>query len=93
MFNGATAFNQNISTWDTSKVTFMDSMFTGASAFSTANYSALLNALYSNVSNLQSDVRLDAPVTYYSSGAQAARDALINNKGWKISDRGLEPTP
>ena len=33
MFEGATAFNQNIGGWDTAAVTNMDSMFYGATAF------------------------------------------------------------
>ena len=33
MFNGAWAFNKNISSWDTSNVTAMSSMFDGASEF------------------------------------------------------------
>ncbi len=33
MFYGATAFNQNSSAWDTSKVTNMTNMFYGATAF------------------------------------------------------------
>ena len=33
MFEGATAFNQNISSWDVSKVTNMESMFEGATDF------------------------------------------------------------
>jgi surface protein len=33
MFTGATAFNQSLSSWDTSKVTFMQWMFEGATSF------------------------------------------------------------
>jgi surface protein len=35
-FEGATAFNSNITSWDTSKVTNMSSMFQGATAFNQA---------------------------------------------------------
>ena len=33
MFGGATAFNQDVSDWNTGAVTDMDSMFNGAAAF------------------------------------------------------------
>ena len=33
MFNGASAFNGDLSSWNTSNVTYMASMFNGASAF------------------------------------------------------------
>ena len=33
MFDGATAFNQPLNTWDTSKVTDMSHMFDGATVF------------------------------------------------------------
>ena len=33
MFNGATAFNRDISSWNTAKVTLMNGMFNGAAAF------------------------------------------------------------
>ena len=33
MFQGAAAFNQNISSWNTAKVTDMNAMFSGAALF------------------------------------------------------------
>ena len=33
LFEGATAFNSDVSKWDTAKVTTMDAMFKGATAF------------------------------------------------------------
>ena len=43
MFNGATAFDQDLSNWDISAVTNMTDMFNGVT-LSTANYDSMLDS-------------------------------------------------
>ena len=66
----------------------MSGMFTGATALSTANYSADLIG-WSHRTN-QPHVRLDAPSTHYNRAARAARASLIRAPTrWVINDAGL----
>ncbi len=92
MFNDATAFNQDISGWDISRVGTQHQsnaqvFMTGATAFSTTNYDLLLNAW-----SLQSVLTLN-PIHFESqytiATSQAARDILTNApNNWVINDGG-----
>ena len=85
MFAFAASFNQNISGWDVRNTIDMGSMFAGA-GLSSCNYDALLKG-WSQL-DLKRNVSFDAGNSQYSSEAAAARQSIIDNFGWDISDGG-----
>ncbi|WP_430967357.1 BspA family leucine-rich repeat surface protein [Spongiimicrobium sp. 2-473A-2-J] len=86
MFQGATSFNQNLGSWDVSNVSNMTQMFSGI-ALNIENYDALL--LGWNNLNLQPNVSFDGGNSQYCLG-EAARQNMIDNDGWGITDGGAE---
>ena len=86
MFKGATAFNQDISTWDVSSVNDMSAMFTGVT-LSTENYSNILTA-WSGLS-LQNSVTFSAGNSRYTSSAAPNRQYIIDTYSWAITDGGV----
>tara|TARA_B110001469_G_scaffold68653_1_gene65373 strand:+ start:762 stop:1838 length:1077 start_codon:yes stop_codon:yes gene_type:complete len=86
MFTNASSFNQPLNDWDVSSVTEMSVML-GNSALSTENYDALLNGW--SQQNIQSNVTLGAQFLSYCNG-EDARQSLIDNHNWTISDDGLD---
>jgi surface protein len=95
MFAGATAFDQDLSNWDVSNVESFEygqiSTFTGflqGVALSPANYDALLIGW--EQLDLPDGLIFDAGSSQYTSAAEAARQAIINDDGWTISDGGQQ---
>ena len=91
MFNGAPAFDQNISSWHVDNVADMASMF-NAAGVSRANYDALLIAWEART--LQPNVvSMQAAAKVHVGAASTAHAALIANDGWTISDGGVTSAP
>ncbi len=84
-FRFCTKFDADISNWDMSNVTNCSNMFGGVT-MSTANYDALLIGW--SQQNLKPGVPFSGGNSKYCDGA-AARQSIIDNFGWTISDGGL----
>jgi surface protein len=87
MFSGATAFNQDIGSWNVANVTnlagFMSSK--NPATFSTTN----LDAIYNGWVTVQSSRTISFGSAKYSSSGTAGRNYLTGTKLWTITDGGL----
>ena len=90
MFDGASLFNQSLSTWNVSLVTDMEQMLDGT-ALSNANYDATLYGWDSQT--LQSGVKFGAiglSVTPSPSAGSRARSLLTSApRSWIITDSSV----
>ncbi len=86
MFQNATSFDQDLGNWSVSNLTSADMMFDGTQ-LSTTNYDALLIGW--NSQSLQNGISFSGGnSTYCKEEAVIARENLISNYGWNITDRG-----
>jgi surface protein len=100
-FLGASSFDQDLSSWDIINVTNFGNFLSGAN-LSTANYDALLigweatlQATYPNGAGYTPTISFTAGGSKYSYGvaADTARQSLINNFNWTITDGGAVANP
>jgi surface protein len=87
MFQGATAFQQNLGAWNVANVTnFTNFMSTKTPAtFSTTN----LDAIYNGWVTVQSSRVITFGTAKYSAAGTAGRAFLTGTKLWTITDGGL----
>jgi surface protein len=90
MFDGAVSFDRDIGTWNVSKVLRMFDMFKNVT-LSISNYDSLLNK-WSQLT-LHSNHVFDGGNSKYSSAGAAARQKLITQFGWTITDGGQTYDP
>ncbi|MCL6267059.1 BspA family leucine-rich repeat surface protein [Flagellimonas myxillae] len=88
MFAGATSFDQSLAGWNVQNVSNMGLMF-DMTGLSSENYDSTLKA-WAQLPSLQIGVSFDAGSSLYCTG-EDARQALIDNFGWTISDGGKIP--
>lgn len=88
MFNQAISFDQDLGNWDVCNITTMDYLFNGT-GLSLENYDKTLIG-WNNLQSLQRDVILKAGYSQYCEATEA-RQNMIDNYGWIISDGGKVP--
>ncbi|MCS3532753.1 BspA family leucine-rich repeat surface protein [Chryseobacterium sp. JUb7] len=90
MFHDAHSFNQNLGSWNLSSLTIAKDMFL-ISGMSCQNYDNTLYAWAANPTTPDNINLANAyPLKYSHSLVVAARNHLINNKGWTISGDVLD---
>jgi bacterial surface protein 26-residue repeat len=89
-FSATCAFDQDISHWDITSIKYngMEDMF-AHTKLSTTHYDQLL-VTWSKL-NLESNVNLNAGSSTYSASSQDAKNTLVNDYGWTITDGGTAP--
>ena len=86
MFLAAKSFDQDLSLWDVSNVSNFGA-FLDFTSLSVSNYDALLLSM--SRQELQADVLFGGGANRYSQAAAAARQYLVDQYNWTITDGGL----
>ncbi|MGB0522674.1 MAG: BspA family leucine-rich repeat surface protein [Flammeovirgaceae bacterium] len=84
VFNGATVFNQNLGSWDLSSALVLASMFDNSGMTSTNYDSTLIGWSTQTLQNNQTFSAVNIGYCF----ASAARQSIIDNFGWTITDAG-----
>ena len=94
MFNGATAFNQDLSSWDISSLTSASDMLTGT-AISQSNWDSLLIGWATQAPTIQNNVTLsNIPVIHSAGKPKDSYDKLTSAPyNWTITDLGGATPP
>jgi len=90
MFRNASSFNQPLNNWNVSRVAEMNDMFYGVT-LSTENYDDTLIGWSQLI--LKSGVDFHGGNSRYSSAGEGARQVLISNFSWVITDGGITTVP
>ncbi len=90
MFKEAKSFNQSLANWDMTAATDASQML-DRSGMGYQNYDATLNSWSSQ--SLLSNVNFGAIDIHYSTAASAARQSIIDNYSWTITDGGPVSAP
>ena len=98
MFRNADSFDQDISSWDfsgISETTNLSDFMRDSSGFSTENYDKLLIAWSSEADEIISSIVINMGTVKYTPGglAESARQNLIDNYSWNITDGGPASLP
>ena len=92
MFASAFAFQQPLNLWnlnDLITASFFMGQTDGPSGLTYTEYDALLNGWVVDFAALQNGVTISFGDSKFTSAGQAARNILVNDKGWNITDGGL----
>ena len=91
MFNFASSFQQPLNLWDLNSLVTAD-LFMGSTGVAGAITYTLLDTLYNgwviDFAALQPNVTIDFGDSTFTSAGLAAKNILVNNKGWTIFDDG-----
>ena len=88
MFYNCDLFDQSLAAWNIANVSNFTNFMQNASGLSTSNYDATLIAWAAGV--VDTGININFGDSIYSAAAVAARQSLIDDDGWTITDGGEE---
>jgi len=88
MFYNADAFDQDISNWDINQVSNFSNFMLSATGLSTTNYDLLLVGWEAQAPTSGININFGGSTYTAGSAAATARQSLIDNYSWTITDGG-----